>query len=112
MSWTYFTYTKENVSVDDMQKIVDEFPDNWFWFDWGKKRHEPPVRQGWGWSTVVDIGKPWHNWRSDDPDLGIVGIVTVSGAGFSSGYGETVNKFVVDKLKEFGYTVLKETFSC
>lgn len=112
MGWTYFTYTKENVSVEDMQKIVDEFPDNWFFWCEGKNRSEKPIRQDWGWSTIVDIGNPWHNWKDDDYGLGTVGIVTVSGAGFSSGSGEKVNNFVVNKLEEFGYTILKVHFSC
>ena len=53
MSWTYFTYTKENVSIDDMQKIIDEFPDDWI--RWRGNRNEKPTRQDWGWSTIVDI---------------------------------------------------------
>ena len=111
MSWTYFTYTKENVSVDDMQKIVDEFPNDWFPWGEGKNRNERPIRQNWGWSTLVDIGNPWHNWKDDDYGLGTVGVVTVGGVGFSFGYGEKVNNFVVNKLREFGYTILKEHFS-
>jgi hypothetical protein len=106
MSWTYFTYTKENVSIDDMQKIIDEFPDDWI--RWRGNRNEKPTRQDWGWSTIVDIGNPWHNWKDDDYGYGIVGVATVSGASFSSDYGEEVNRFVVDKLKEFGYTILYE----
>lgn len=112
MGWTYFTYIKENVSVDDMQKIVDQFPDNWFLWGEGKNRNEKPIRQDWGWSTIVDIGNPWHNYKDDDNGFGIVDVVTVGGAGFSSGCGEKVNRFVVDKLKEFGYTILYENFSC
>ena len=112
MGWTYFTYTKENVSVDDMQKIVDEFPDNWFLWGEGKNRSEKPIKQDWGWSTIVDIGNPWHNYKDDDYGHGIVSVVTVGGAGFSVGSGEKVNKFVVDKLREFGYTIIDEHFSC
>lgn len=110
MGWTYFTYTKENVSVDDMQKIVDEFPDNWFFLGEGKNRSEKPIRQNWGWSTIVDIGNPWRDWE-DDHGLGTVGVVTVGGAGFSAGLGENVNEFVVNKLREFGYTILRVDFS-
>ena len=111
MGWTYYTYTKENVSIDDMQKIVNEFPSDWFY--WGEsKRDEKPIRQDWGWSTIVDIGNPWHNWKDDDYGLGTVGVVTVGGAGFSIGSGEKVNNFVANKLREFGYTILKEKLSC
>lgn len=112
MSWTYFTYTKENVSIDDMQKIINEFPDDWVLFGARKNRNEKPVRQNWGWSTIVDINNPWHDYEDDDYGLGTVCVVTVGGAGFSSGCGEKVNRFVVDKLKEFGYTILYEHFSC
>ena len=111
MSWTYFTYTKENVSADDMQKIVDEFPNDWFLLGESGKRNERPIRQNWGWSTIVDIDNPWHDYEDDDYGLGIVGVVTVGGSSFSYGYGEKVNRFVVDKLREFGYTILKEHFS-
>lgn len=111
MGWTYYTYTKENVSVDDMQKIVNEFHNDWFFLGEGKNRNEKPIRQDWGWSTIVDIGNPWHNYKDDDYGLGIVGVVTVGGARFSIGSGEKVNRFVVEKLKEFGYTILYEHFS-
>lgn len=111
MGWTYYTYTKENVSVDDMQKIINEFPSNWFYLG-ESKRDEKPIRQDWGWSTIVDIDNPWHNWKDDDYGLGVVGVVTVGGAGFSVGSGEKVNSFVVRKLREFGYTILKESLSC
>ena len=78
----------------------------------GKNRNEKPIRQNWGWSTIVDIGNPWQNWEDDKYGFGTVGIVTVGGAGFSFDSGKKVNRFVVDKLKEFGYTVLYEHFSC
>lgn len=111
MGWTYFTYTKENVSADDMQKIVDQFPNDWFLWGEGNNRSEKPIRQDWGWSTIVDIGNPWRNWKDDDYGLGTVCVITVGGAGFSFGYGGAINTFIVEKLKEFGYTILKEHFS-
>ena len=109
MGWTYLTFTKENVSVEDMQKIVDAFPDSWFRYGESKHRSEKPVRQNWGWSTIVDIGLPWRDWNDDE--LGKVGVVTVGGAGFSAGYGREVNAFMVDELRKLGYTILKEKFS-
>ena len=49
MSAWHTIYTEEIVSIEDAQKIVNEFPDNWFWFDFGKKkRNEKPIRQNWG----------------------------------------------------------------
>ena len=112
MGWTYYTYIKENVSEDDMQKIIDQFPNDWVCWGKGQSRSEKPIRQNWGWSTIVDIGNPWHNYKDDYYGFGIVDIVTVGGAGFSVGCGEKINRFVIDKLKEFGYTILYEHFSC
>ena len=38
MSAWHTIYTEEIVSIEDAQKIVNEFPDNWFWFDFGKRK--------------------------------------------------------------------------
>ena len=106
MSAWHTIYTKENVTIEDAQKIVNEFPDNWFMFDFGKgRRDEKPIRQDWGWSAMADVWNPSHNWNDEDYGLGIVGTWTIGGS------GTTVVNFVENKLKELGYTVLKITFS-
>lgn len=106
MSAWHTIYTKENVTIEDAQKIVDQFPDNWFIFDfWKGKRDEKPIRQDWGWSAIVDVWNPDHNRKDEDYGLGIVGTWTIGGS------GTTVVNFVENKLKELGYTVLKITFS-
>jgi hypothetical protein len=40
MSAWHTIYTKENVTIEDAQKIVDQFPDNWFMFDFGKGKRD------------------------------------------------------------------------
>ena len=35
MSAWHTICTKENVTIEDAQKIVNQFPDNWFMFDFG-----------------------------------------------------------------------------
>lgn len=100
MSTWHTIYTKENVTIEDAQKIVDQFPDNWFMFDLGKgKRDEKPIRQDWGWSAIVDVWNPRYEKEEDCCDWTI------------GGSGTTVVEFVETKLKELGYTVLRREFS-
>ena len=106
MSAWHTIYTRENVTIEDAQKIVDQFPDHWFMFDFGKgKRDEKPIRQDWGWSAIADVWNPKHNYKDEDYGFGIVGEWTIGGS------GTTVVEFVEDKLKELGYTVLRREFS-
>ena len=106
MSAWHTIYTKENVTIEDAQKIVNEFPDHWFMFDFGKgKRDEKPVRQEWGWSTIAEVWNPKHDCEDEDYGLGTVGTWTIGGS------GTTVVSFVETKLKELGYTVLRREFS-
>ena len=104
MSAWYDIYTKENVSIDDAQKIIDEFPDNWFYIG-ENKRNEKPVRQDWGWSAIVDVWNPVHNHEDEDHGLGIVGVWTIGGR------NTAIVDFIESKLKELGYTVLRREFS-
>lgn len=106
MGLSRFTYTKENIFVDDMQKIINEFPDHWFMWGEGKNRDKKPTRQDWGWSTIVDVSLPWNNWKDEDYGLGTVGVVVIGG-----GLCEEVGNFVDEKLKEYGYTILKTHLS-
>lgn len=106
MGLSRFTYTKENVSVDDMQKIINEFPDHWFMWGDKNKRNENPIRQDWGWHTIVDVNLPWRNWEDEDFDLGTVGVVVIGGM-----YCESVGRFIDGKLEEYGYTILKTHLS-
>ena len=109
MSAWYDIYTKENVSIDDAQKIVNEFPDNWFYIG-ENKRNEKPVRQDWGWSTIVDISNPWKNW--DDEKLNqSVALLPIGGCYGSQQIGKTVCDFVVEQLKDLNYTILDVEFS-
>ena len=106
MSAWHTIYTKENVTIEDAQRIVNEFPDNWFMFDFGKgKRDEKPIRQDWGWSAIADVWNPRHDEKDEDYGLGIVGTWTIGGS------GTTVVSFIEDRLKELGYTVLRREFS-
>ena len=106
MSAWHTIYTEEIVSIEDAQKIVNEFPDNWFWFDFGKKkRNEKPIRQNWGWSTIVDVWNPRHDWKDEETKSEMIGTWTIGGS------GTTVVDFVKSKLKEYGYTVIKVEFS-
>jgi hypothetical protein len=106
MGMSKFIYTKENVSIDDMQKIINEFPDNWFIFGEGKNRNKKPIRQAWGWSTIVDVSLPWNNWKDEDYGLGTVGVVVIGGS-----FSEIVGYFIDEKLREIGYTILKTHIS-
>lgn len=93
-------YVKEDVSMDVAQKIINEFPDNWFMFDFGKgKRDEKPIRQDWGWSTIRDVWNPRYE-KEEECCVWTVG-----------GSDTTVCEFIESKLKEFGYTVLRREFS-
>ena len=106
MSAWHTIYTEEVVSVDDAQKIVNEFPDDWFMFGFGKgKRDEKPVKQDWGWSTIADVWNPSRNWKDEDLESEMVGTWTIGGS------GTAVVDFVKSKLNEYGYTVLKVEFS-
>lgn len=107
MSAWHTIYTRENVTIEDAQKIVNEFPDDWFMFDYGKgNRDEKPIRQNWGWSAIADVWNPSHNWKDEDYGLGVVGTWTIGGS------DKTVVEFVEYRLKELGYTVLRREFSC
>lgn len=93
-------YIKEDVSTEVAQQIINEFPDNWFMFDFGKgKRDEKPIRQDWGWSTIADVWNPRYE-KEEKCCVWTVG-----------GSNTTVCKFIEDRLKELGYTVLKREFS-
>ena len=67
MGWSYYIKTKETeINIEDIQKIVDKFPNDWIYFG-ESKRDEKPVKQDWGWSTIVDISNPWKNWMLRKP---------------------------------------------
>ena len=77
MGWSYYIKTKETeINIEDIQKIVDKFPNDWFYFG-ESKRDEKPVKQDWGWSTIVDVWNPRHNHKDEDHGLGIVGVQTI-----------------------------------
>lgn len=39
MGWSYYIKTKETeINIKDVQKIVNKFPDNWFYF--GESRRD------------------------------------------------------------------------
>ena len=106
MSAWHTICTKENVTIEDAQKIVNQFPDNWFMFDFGKgKRDEKPIRQDWGWSAITDVWNPRHNCEDEDYGLDTIGRWTIGGS------GTTVVNFTKGKLKELGYTILNVEFS-
>lgn len=109
MSWSYSIYTKENITVEDVQKIINELPDNWFRFN--GERDEKPIKQDWGWSTIVDISNPWKNWEDEDYGLGTVGVLNIGGSFTSSDVGKDICNFIELKLKEMNYNVLKIGFS-
>lgn len=110
MGWSYYIKTKETeINVEDVQKIIDKFPCNWFHFG-ESKRDEKPVRQDWGWSTIVDISNPWKNWEDDRLEQKVA-LLPVSGNYGSGDIGKTVTDFVVEQLKELNYTILDVEFS-
>lgn len=111
MGWSYYIKTKETeINIEDVQKIVDKFPSNWFHFC-ESKRDERPVKQDWGWSTIVDVCNPWKDWEDDK--LGQrIGLLPIGGCYGSQDIGKTVMEFVVEQLKELSYTVLDVEFSC
>lgn len=114
MAWSYYTYTKENVSIDDMQKIINNFPSGWFyWCESKMLRDEEPIKQDWGWSTIVNIPFPVHDWEDDEYELGTVGVVIIGGTyGISSDYaGKVISDFINNELEELGYTILKVKFN-
>lgn len=102
MSAWHTIYTKEDISMKDAQGIVNEFPDNWFNFD--EKRDEKPIKQDWGWFAIVDV---WNPCSEDGEEYGLktIGSWTIGGT------GTTVVNFIVNKLKELGYTILNVEFS-
>ena len=105
MGWSYYIKTKETeINIEDIQKIVDKFPNDWLYFG-ESKRDEKPVKQDWGWSTIVDVWNPRHNHEDEDHGLGIVGVWTIGGS------NTTVVDFIESKLKELGYTILRREFS-
>lgn len=114
MSWNYYTYTKENVSIDDMQKVINDLPSGCFYYCESKlKRDAEPIRQDWGWSAIVNIPFPCHDWEDDEYGLGTVGVVVVGGSyGISDRAGKAINDLINHKLEELGYTILKVTFDC
>lgn len=104
MSKCYFIYTKENVAKDDVQKIVDAFPQSWVdtFFS---------TRQTWGWAAMASIHNPWHDYDDEDYGLGKVGVVVIGESIGGINYLKRIDKFVVKKLREQGYTVLKNKYS-
>ena len=111
MGWSFYIYTKENVCIDDLQNIINMFPDDWFYMK-NVNRCEKPVKQNWGWSTIVDISNPRHNWNDEEYGLGIVGVLIVSGCfAISSDIGKIVVDFIKNKLIEMNYTIIEVKFN-
>lgn len=110
VGWSYYIKTKETeINIEDIQKIVDKFPNDWFYFG-ESKRDEKPVKQDWGWSTIVDISNPWKNW--DDEKLNqSVALLPIGVCYGSQQIGKTVCDFVVEQLKDLNYTILDVEFS-
>lgn len=103
MSAWHTIYTKENILEKDAQEIINEFPDDWFRY--GKnKRDEKPIKQEWGWFTIVDVWKPCVE-DGNEYGLKTIGAWTIGGS------GTTVVNFIENKLNELGYTILDVTFS-
>lgn len=103
MSAWHTIYTKENILEKDAQEIINEFPDDWF--SYGKnKRDEKPIKQEWGWFTIVDVWKPCVE-DGNEYGLKTIGAWTIGGS------GTTIVNFIEKKLNELGYTILDVTFS-
>lgn len=110
MSWSYYIKTKEiEINIEDIQNIINKFPNNWFLFG-GNKRYEKPIKQNWGWSTIVDISNPWKNWE-DEKLKQHVALLPISGSFTSYDIGKQIADFVSEELKKLNYTVLEVEFS-
>ena len=42
-----------------------------------RKRNEKPIRQNWGWSTIVDVWNPRHDWKDEETKSEMIGTWTI-----------------------------------
>ena len=111
MGWAYYIKTKESeINIEDIQEIINKFQSNWFHLG-EDKRNEKPIKQDWGWSTIVDICNPWIFWEDDKFHQKIC-ILPISGCYGTQNNGKIVTDFVVEQLEKLNYTILDIEFSC
>ena len=109
MGWNYFNLTNKNVSEADMQSIIDKFPDECM--RWNGDRSKKPIKQDWGWATIVDVDIPKSDYQ--DNELGKVGCVVIGGAYGIVDYDthSQINAFILEELRKLGYEILKTEFT-
>ena len=99
-------HTKEVVSMEDAQNIINSFPEHWIMEG---NRAEKPIKQDWGWFTIVCINNPREEILKGNDIVNPYGYWNLDGSDY--GTLKTVSDFIIERLKEKGYTFIDTDFS-